>query len=133
MTHEPTEREQSGSIKVAVAAAAALVVAAVTNGVALWSDVRLLSAAVARIESDLTTVDTALARIAVESSANSVHRVEHQRTVDKWIEQIERNRDAIAEIREKASARADPFTGTEGRALRDRIERLETGRDSTQR
>lgn len=133
MTHEPNEREQSGSIKVVIAVAGALVVAAVSNGVAVWSDVRLLSSAVSRIESDLGTLDAALTRLSVESSANSVHRVEHQRQSDQWIRQIERNRDAIAEIKEKASARADPFTETEGRALRDRIERLETGRDPAQR
>lgn len=125
MTHEPHEHEQQGSVKIAIAAAAALVVAAVTNGVALWSDVRLLSAAVERIESDLATLDSTLARVSVESSANTVHRIEHARTADKWIEQIERNRDAIGEIKEKANARADPFTGTEGRELRGRIERLE--------
>ena len=125
MTHEPNEREQSGSIKVAIAIAAALVVAAVTNGIAVWSDVRLLSSAVSRIESDLATLDVTLARVAIETSANSVHRVEHQRQSDQWIKQIERNRDAIEALREKPSARPDPFTGTEGRELKQRIERLE--------
>lgn len=133
MTHEPSEREQSGSIKVAIAVAGALVVAAVTNGVALWSDVRLLSAAVARMESDLTELDATLARIAIETSANTVHRAEHERQSERWIEQIERNRDAIEALKEKPSARPDPFTGTEGRALSDRIERLEAGRNAPQR
>jgi hypothetical protein len=125
MTHEPNEHEQQGSVKIAIAVAGALVVAAVTNGVALWSDVRLLSAAVARMESDLTELDATLARISIETSANTVHRAEHERQSERWIEQIERNRDAIEALKEKPSARPDPFTGTEGRQLRERIERLE--------
>lgn len=131
MAHEPTDNErQSGSVKIAVAAAAALVVAAVTNGVALWSDVRLLAAAVSRVESDLGQLDAAFGAISIETRANTVHRTEHQRQSEQYLRQIEANREAIEALRRQPAARPDPFTGTEGAALRARIERLEAGRDS---
>jgi len=42
-----------------------------------------------------------------------------------WKDEITDMRKTVTSLREDASARKDPFTGTEGRYLRERVERLE--------
>ena len=76
-----------------------------------------------------------ISRLDVAVAANSEHRVVHEEQSRHWISQIIRNRDdvrdleqSVAELRAVPQARPDPFTGTDGDALRARIERLEGDR-----
>ena len=73
-----------------------------------------------------------IARIDSVVAANSAHRVEHESESEYWVGEIRSNTNAIrvieqrvAELRSVPQARPDPFTGTDGRKLRERIERLE--------
>lgn len=65
-------------------------------------------------------------------AANTEHRIAHDERSKHWISEIVRNRDDVrqleqyvAELRSVPSARPDPFTGEDGRALQERIEQLE--------
>ena len=73
-----------------------------------------------------------IARLDSIVAANSAHRVEHESESEYWVGEIRSNTNAIrvieqrvAELRSVPQARPDPFTGTDGRKLRERIERLE--------
>ena len=73
-----------------------------------------------------------IARIDSVVAANSAHRVEHESESEYWVGEIRSNTNAIrvieqrvAELRSMPQARPDPFTGTDGRKLLQRIERLE--------
>ena len=103
----------------------ALLITAAGNGVIAWSDLRNLRDSVARIESDVDIVDATLAAIASQAHANTIHRVEHDKSAERWINQILENEREIHLLQRAPEARPDPFTGTEGAALRGRIERLE--------
>ena len=110
----------------------ALLIAAAGNGVIAWSDLRNLRDSVARLESDVDIVDSTLATIAAQAHANTIHRVEHDRNAERWINQILENERDIREFQRAPKARPDPFTGTEGAALRSRIEQLEQGTEERQ-
>ena len=73
-----------------------------------------------------------IARLDSIVAANSAHRVEHESESEYWIGEIRNNTKAVrvleqrvAELRSVPQSRPDPFTGTDGRKLRERIERLE--------
>jgi hypothetical protein len=63
--------------------------------------------------------------IAEQSHANSIHRIEHEKNAQQWINKIIENERDIHALQSNANARKDPFTGTEGRQLEQRIRRLE--------
>ena len=78
------------------------------------------------IQRDLTDLRLAIA-------SNTLHRTEHDKTAAIWISQIVENEQAIhglsrevSELRSMPSARPDPFTGTDGRKLEQRIRDLES-------
>ena len=110
----------------------ALLITAAGNGIIAWSDLRNLRDSVARIESDVDIVDSTLAAIAAQAHANTIHRVEHDKNAERWINQILENERDIREFQRAPKAGPDPFTGTEGAKLRDRIERLEQGAEEQQ-
>ena len=110
----------------------ALLIAAAGNGVIAWSDLRNLRDSVARLESDVDIVDSTLAAIAAQAHANSIHRAEHEKNSERWINQIIENERDIRKLQQAPGARPDPFTGTQGAKLRDRIERLEQGAEEHQ-
>jgi len=49
----------------------------------------------------------------------------HEREAEQWKTRIERLESQVYDILTKSNARPDPFTGTMGRELEDRINRLE--------
>ena len=110
----------------------ALLITAAGNGIIAWSDLRNLRDSVARIESDVGIVDSTLAAIAAQAHANSIHRTEHEKSAERWINQIIENERDIRKLQRAPDARPDPFTGTEGAALRSRIEQLEQGTEERQ-
>jgi hypothetical protein len=108
-------------------------------GVWTWSNTHRLNDRVERLEADfaalhlsfeaeLKSLNATITVIAAEASANSIHRAEHEKSAGRWIDQIINNTRDIGDLQNTPKARSDPFTGTEGDALRDRIERLEQRR-----
>lgn len=79
---------------------------------------RNLAARVDRIVNDLNA-------IAIVTAENRLHRENHDRTSNYWISEIEKLRANVHELQVNPTARKDPFTGTEGRDLARRIQRLE--------
>ena len=53
------------------------------------------------------------------------HVAEHDRTAEEWKARIVTLERQVEEIKTKAGARADPFTGTMGKALETRIQAVE--------
>ena len=53
------------------------------------------------------------------------HMDRHETEANYWKQRIDRNRDEIRKIMKSPSARPDPFTGTEGKELERRIDKLE--------
>jgi hypothetical protein len=68
---------------------------------------------------------TRIELIAIDSVETKTDLIAHIEEARYWKTQITDMRDQVTALREDAGARKDPFTGTEGRYLRERIERLE--------
>jgi hypothetical protein len=116
---------QDGYIKIAVAIVSALLVSAIGQGIVVWRDNSVLSAGLEDLRSAVDTNTNTLRVIAEQSSENSVHRIEHERQADFWINRIEQNTRELHALQRQPSARPDPFTGTEGRELERRIRVIE--------
>ena len=101
-----------------VALMAALSAAGVTGGLIAWRDVGIVRADILIHHAELQRQRTVLEDIDARCRTNTVSRERNERVIDR----LERE---VSELRNHPTARPDPFTGTEGRALRDRIERLE--------
>jgi hypothetical protein len=119
----------------------ATVVALVVFGFGVWIDVR-------DIKSDMDGIKTAqlpprlcerigdCATIAKLGDAMDIchrnvercesHIVSHDREAEQWKQRIIRLEQQFYEINTQPKARADPFTGTEGRELERRLHELET-------
>ena len=119
------ENEQQGYIKVAVAVVSALLVAAIGQGIMVWRDNAVLSTGVEELRRAVDTNTNTLRVVAEQSSANTVHRLEHERQSSFWIARIEQNTREIHALQREPAARSDPFTGTEGRTLERRIRAIE--------
>jgi len=127
--------EEEGWVKLA---AAGLISAAVASGGAvavswrdlgvLQSDIGVLHSATDSLATELRQLENTLSIIARQTAENSIHRVEHEKQADRWIAQILENEAAIHELIRVSAKRADPFTGTQGRELDERIKRLESQR-----
>lgn len=104
----------------------AVLVAMAGQGVLAWRDIAVLNHSVEELANTYITDAATLAAIAQQAHANSIHREEHERQSQRWIDKILENERAILGLQRDAGARADPFTGTEGADLRRRIERLES-------
>jgi hypothetical protein len=123
MNNDP--EQQSGYTKIAAAVITALLVAAIGQGVLVWRDIAVLAHTVKDLRDTYITDAATLAAIAEQAHANSIHRIEHKEQAERYIRKIEANERAIIQLQVNTSSRADPFTGSEGAELRDRIERLE--------
>jgi hypothetical protein len=134
-SHYP-HHEQNGYAKLAVGAVATLLVASIGQGFLAWRDLAVLNATVEELAADHArdirdirerySLDAAtLAAIAEQTHANSIHRVEHDKSAEHWIGQIKDNTRSVRKLEQDPNARRDPFTGTEGKALEDRIKALE--------
>ena len=110
----------------------ALLLAASTGGLISWRDLGVLDARVAELRAGYITDAATLAAIAQQSHANTLHRVEHEKTATREIARIDANERrshanelAIERLQRAPDPRPDPFTGSDGERLRKRIERLE--------
>jgi hypothetical protein len=56
---------------------------------------------------------------------SEAHVETHEKTAGEWKQRIIENERALRQLQTAPSARPDPFTGSEGRQLEYRIERLE--------
>jgi hypothetical protein len=119
------DEKQKGFFRLTETLVPTLLGALLINGVVAWSDLRVLAGSVKELRDSYVTDIATLAAIAEQAHANTIHRVEHERQAERYIAKIEANERAIIELRTNSKSRPDPFTGTEGRALRDRIEKLE--------
>jgi hypothetical protein len=119
------QASQGGYAKIVVAVFTALLIAAIGQGVVAWRDIAVVAHSVQELRDTYITDAATLAAIAQQAHANSIHRVEHEKQAERWIDKILENERRIQRIETNTSARPDPFTGTEGRALRYRIEKLE--------
>ena len=117
--------DEIGHYKIAVAVFTALLTAAIGQGILVWRDASVLSSRVAELRSAVDANTESLRVLGQISNTNAIHRQEHERQADRWIKQIEQNERDLQDLLRNSGARPDPFTGTQGRALDDRIRRLE--------
>ena len=135
---------QVGHFKIAIAIATALLTAFLGGGIVLWRDFAVLSTNVAELRnayiSDMQemralygTDSATLAAIAEQAHANSIHRIEHDKSADRWIKVIEendkrghRNEMLVNKLQTETAARADPNTGAEGRIRDKRLDRVDS-------
>lgn len=110
----------------------ALLVAASTGGIVSWRDLGVLDAQFQELRAGYITDAATLAAIAQQSHANSLHRVEHEKTAAREIARIDANERrshanelGLERLQRAPDPRPDPFTGSDGERLRERIERLE--------
>mgnify|MGYP001547381064 CR=1 FL=1 len=82
-------------------------------------------AAIGWVRTDVNDIESELRQLRVDVAENSAHRVEHDRNAEEWKQRIRLNESGLRELTNNASARPDPFTGTEGRQLERRIDILE--------
>ena len=116
---------QAGAYKVAIAVFTALLVTAIGQGVLVWRDASVLSSRVAELRHAVDANTESLRVLGQIANANAIHRQEHERSAARWIKQIEQNERDLQDLLRNSGARPDPFTGTQGRALDDRIRKLE--------
>lgn len=115
-----------------VAAGLVSAVVAIGGSVLLsWRDLGVFSARLDILERHATDGERKLAELITAHNAvvtaetrNTTHRLEHEKTSERWINQIIRNSELIREMRSTPEARPDPFTGTEGRELQRQIDEL---------
>jgi hypothetical protein len=98
---------------------------ALSVGLLSWRDIALTGQSLGHVERRVGALETAVQSIAVENTTNSLARADHKYQIEKLSAWIDRLRDDMSSITTKPSARPDPFTGTEGRALERRLDRLE--------
>ena len=119
---------QDGFVKFAtfiIPAFIAVLVAMAGQGVLAWRDIAVLNHSVEKLANTYITDATTLASIAQQAHANSIHREEHERSAERWIDKILENERDIHSLQTDSASRKDPFTGSEGAELRRRIEALE--------
>lgn len=122
---------------IATGLASVLVAAALAGGARLWTLGEHCTESRARLdaaESSLRELHERVGRYPAPSDVignrERIAVVErdlrgHTETATDWRGRIERLEAQVHEITTRATARPDPFTGTMGRALESRIERLE--------
>jgi hypothetical protein len=116
---------QDGYAKIAVAVITALLTAAIGQGIVVWRDNSVIASRVEDLQRAVDGNTNSLRAIAEQSHANSIHRVEHEKNARHWIDKIIENEQSIHALQNIAGARKDPFTGSEGRELEQRIRKLE--------
>ena len=119
------ERQAGYVSKYAIPLLVAISVGALGQAVYVWRDNALLTADLSRLERAVEANTATLRILAEQSATNTVYREEHFRSAADWYRRItELERDVHA-LQRRPAARPDPFTGTEGRALDERIKKLE--------
>jgi hypothetical protein len=96
------------------------------QGVLAWRDIAVLNHSIEELANTYITDAATLASIAQQAHANSIHREEHERNAERWIDKIIENEKAILQLQRDSGARDYSFTGAQGDALRRRIEQLES-------
>jgi hypothetical protein len=120
------QSNESGYYKIAVAVISALLVAAIGQGVVVWRDNSVLSSGLEELRRAVDANTDSLRAIAQQAHANSIHRLEHEKQAERWIDKILENEHNIHALQQQPAARPDPFTGTEGRELERRLRVLES-------
>jgi len=72
----------------------------------------------------LDAMEAAVTGNTVAVAENSLHRLEHETQSQFWIAVIEQLREKVHELNTNSQARPDPFTGSDGRELRNQIAEL---------
>jgi hypothetical protein len=116
---------QDGYAKIAVAVITALLTAAIGQGIVVWRDNSVITARLEDVQRAVDANTNSMRAIAEQSHANSIHRIEHEKNAQQWINKIIENERDIHALQSSAAARKDPFTGSEGRELERRIKALE--------
>ncbi len=75
--------------------------------------------------SECDAVRAKLHEIEARLAVSETHVETHEKSAGEWKQRILENERALRQMRTSPEARPDPFTGTEGRQLEMRIERLE--------
>ena len=115
---------QDGYHKIAVAVITALLVAAIGQGVVVWRDNSVLSASLEDLQRAVDANTETLRALAQQAHANSIHRIEHEKQAERWIDKIIENERNIHALQNQPTARPDPFTGSDGRELQRQIDEL---------
>ena len=109
-----------------------LLIAASTGGIVSWRDLGVLDAQFQELRAGYITDAATLAAIAQQSHSNTLHRIEHEKTAAREIARIDANERrshaneiGLERLQRAPDPRPDPFTGSDGARLRERIERLE--------
>jgi hypothetical protein len=94
-------------------------------GLVSWRDLALTGQSVGDLERRVAAVEVLAAAMGKETTMNSLARLEHRTQLDKLIDLVERIKEEVISLRIQPQARPDPFTGTQGRELENRIRMLE--------
>lgn len=112
----------TGLVSVAVAMGSA--------GLLSWRDLGVIDSRIGvlerrtdGLERRLEQSDDTVSVLAAQANTNSIHRMEHEKSAERWIDQIVQNTKEIQNLQRNTNARPDPFTGTMGRELEERVQR----------
>jgi hypothetical protein len=78
--------------------------------------------------SECDAVKARLHEIEARLAVSETHVESHEKSAGEWKQRIMENERALRQMRTSPEARPDPFTGTEGRKLEQRIQQLERQR-----
>jgi len=110
--------------KFAITVITALLLAAIGQGLILWRDNSVLSVGMEELRHAVDANTDTIRALAQQAHANSIHRIEHEKQAERWINQIIENGRAIHDLQQQPGARPDPFTGSQGRELQRQIDEL---------
>lgn len=94
-------------------------------GLLSWRDIALTGQSLGNVERRVVALETAVQSIAVENTTNSLARADHKYQLEKLSAWVDRLREDVSALKAKPDARSGPFTGTQGRELERRLDRLE--------
>jgi len=81
----------------------------------------------------IVELEQQLHALQVAVAENTVHRMQHDNDARYWKDVIDSNRLRIGELATDSRARPDPFTGADGRKLRELIDANERRLDTVER
>jgi hypothetical protein len=93
-----------------------------------WRDLALTGQSLSDCTRRIAAVEVLAAAIATENTINSLARTDHKAELGRIGNLLDRLREDVATLKQQPTARPDPFTGTQGRELEERIRQLERPR-----
>jgi hypothetical protein len=94
-------------------------------GLVSWRDLALTGQSVGDLERRVSDVEVLASAVATENVANSLAREDFKFAINKLHDSLDKLKDAVSDLKSKPGSRPDPFTGSEGRELEERIRALE--------